>query len=97
MNMQVGTLKILEAAHFPAPQAQALADAIEYSVKSEIGSTQWVTVPILDARFKETVTQLRLEMAQMENRLVSKGLTVGFSLAGLVLTAVYFMLLHFAR
>jgi hypothetical protein len=82
--MQVSTFKILESANFSAPQAMALAEAIEVEVKS----AQLVTVPVLDAR----IADVKLQIAQWENGLFNKMVALGLSGTGLIITAVFFML-----
>jgi hypothetical protein len=82
--MQVSTLKILESANFTMPQAMALAEAIEVEVKS----SQFITIPLLDAR----VSELKLQIAQLETSMFNKMAALGLSGAGLVITAVYLML-----
>jgi hypothetical protein len=84
MSMQVSTLKILESANFTMPQAMALAEAIEVEVKS----SQFITIPLLDAR----VSELKLQIAQLETSMFNKMAALGLSGAGLVITAVYLML-----
>lgn len=62
--MQRRTLRILEEASFTAPQAVALAEAIE----EELHIKEMVTVPVFKARFAEMDARL----VEMEARLVSK-------------------------
>jgi hypothetical protein len=111
MTMQASTLGILEAADFSPKQARALAQAIEGEIKgfdpvteATLDARNFVTVPILDARLGELKLQMsklegemRLELARFENRLFNKMAAMGLSLAGLSLTAVFFMMLNLKR
>ncbi len=104
ISMQASTLGILEAADFSPKQARALAQAIE----GEIKGSNLVTVPGLDERldlrnyvtkasFDVGITQLRLDVSEMEKRLLNSMMKFGLSLAGLTLTAIYFIVLNLKR
>ena len=94
--MQASTLGILEAAEFSPKQARALAQAIE----GEIKGSDLVTVPVLDARVAELrldISGVRLELSEVEKRMFIRMVGFGLTIAGLVVTAVYFLMLHLQR
>jgi len=74
-----------------------ILDARKYVTESTLDARNYVDVPTLDARLGELKLQLRLELAQLENRLFNKMTAMGLSLAGLSLTAVFFMILNLKR
>ena len=63
-----------------------------------------LTVPVLDARLAAVKTQivdvegrLTAKMADLENRLFRKMVTLGLAATGLIITAVLFMVLNLKR
>jgi hypothetical protein len=84
--MQSTTIKILEAANFSPPQALALAEAIECEIKG----ADLVTVPVLDSR----VVMIESKIRDSEMRLFNKLMTLGLAAAGIVIAAVFFIVLH---
>jgi hypothetical protein len=100
MTMQASTLGILEEAEFSPKQARALAQAIE----GEIKGSELLTVPVFEARLDGRMTEVRLEIAgvrlelsEVEKRLFTKMVGFGLSMAGLAVTAVYFLVLNLKR
>jgi hypothetical protein len=102
--MQASTLGILEDADFSPKQARALAQAIEGEVKG----SEVLTVPTFEARLDSRLDSLkaelrlaiagvRLESSQMENRLFGKMVGLALTMAGLTVTAVYFLVLNLKR
>ncbi len=93
MSMQASTLGILEAADFSPKQARALAQAIE----GEIKGSDIVTRPVFDAgvaELKLQMSEIRIELARLENRMFNKMVGLGMTSIGLTLTGVYFVVLH---
>jgi len=98
--MQASTLRILEAAQFQPPQARALAEAIE----GEIRAAEIVTVPILDSRIaglktelKEDIAGLRQGVSESENRLFNRMVLLGLTAVGMIISAVFFIVLNLKR
>jgi len=97
MTMQASTLGILEAADFSPKQAHALAQAIE----GEIKGSDLVTTPVFNTVFNKGISDLRLEISgvrlevsEMEKRLFHGIVKFGLGIAGITLTAVYFIVLN---
>ena len=88
------TVPILDARNYVTVP---ILDARKYVTESTLDARNYVDVPTLDARLGELKLQLRLELAQLENRLFNKMTAMGLSLAGLSLTAVFFMILNLKR
>lgn len=93
MAMQASTLRILEAANFSTPQALALGQAIDEGIEGAQKVTQFVTIPLLDVRLAE----LKIELAKLETRLTNKMLAFGLSATGVIITAVFFIVLNLRR
>lgn len=100
MSMRARTLKVLRDADFTAPQALALAQAIE----GEIQGSQLVTTSVLDARFHSfeltMLNEFRLLRAEMNEgfrRCTAFTVTFGLTLAGMAVTALSFIILHFGK
>ena len=98
--MQASTLRILEAAQFQPPQARPLAEAIE----GEIRAAEIVTVPILDSRIaglktelKEDIAGLRQGVSESENRLFNRMVLLGLTAVGMIISAVFFIVLNLKR
>jgi len=94
--MQASTLGILEAADFSPKQAHALAQAIE----GEIKGSDLVTTPIFNqgiADLRLEISGVRLEVSEVEKRLLHGIVKFGLTLAGITLGAIYFMLLNLRR
>lgn len=101
MAMLANTLKILEAANFEPRQALALAEAID----GEVHASQYVTVPILDARMMAIdarfaqvdvkFAEVKFQIAQLEARLTNRMIGFGFAAVSLNVTIVFFIVQHF--
>lgn len=85
MAVHLATLELLEK-RFAPEDARAIAQAIE----EETSANKFVTTE-----------SLRVQLAELETRLVSKmftfGVTFGLTGAGLIITAVFFMLQNLKR
>ena len=93
MTMQASTLGILEAADFSPKQAHALAQAIE----GEIKGSELVTIPVFhkgmgDLRLE--ISGVKLEISEMEKRILQSMVKFGLGIAGITLTAIYFIVLN---
>lgn len=108
MAMQASTLRILEAANFSTPQALALGQAIDEEIEGAQKIAQFVTVPLLDIRLAELKLQisgvesglegrLRIELYKLEARMSGKMMTLGLSATGIIITAVFFIVLNLRR
>jgi hypothetical protein len=67
---------------------------------ARLDARNFVTTPVLEAQMAEVrlaFSGVRLEMSQMENRLINKMVAFGLSMAGLIVTAVYFLVLNAKR
>jgi hypothetical protein len=96
MSMQASTLGILEAADFSPKQARALAQAIE----GEIKGSDLLTVPVFQqgmASLRLEISGTKLETSEMEKRLFHGMVKFGLGLAGITLTAIYFIVLNLRR
>jgi hypothetical protein len=96
MTMQASTLGILEAADFSPKQAHALAQAIE----GEIKGSDLVTTPVFNkgiADLRLEISGVRLEVSEMEKRLLQSMVKFGLGIAGITLTAIYFIVLNLRR
>jgi hypothetical protein len=83
MPMHVSTLEILEK-RFPPEDARAIALAIEEETNS-------LTVTLA------TNDSLKMQLAELEARLFTKIAALGLTGAGLIISAVFFLLLNFKR
>lgn len=104
MPMQTSTLRILEGA-FSTTQAVVLGQAIDEEVKA----SQFITVPILDARLSDLkvrtleletrladrISRVETSVAQSEFRLFNKVIGAGLVATGIILAAVFFIVQHF--
>lgn len=81
MPMHVSTLEILEK-RFPPEEARAIAQAIE----EETSPSRLVTNE-----------SLKLQLAELEARLVTKMAAFGLTGAGLIISAVFFMVQNLKR
>jgi hypothetical protein len=106
MSMQRRTLRILEEASFTAPQAVALAEAIE----EELHVKEMVTVPILDTRlgdleskcvskleFQTGMASLRILISESEVRTFHKMISLGLAATSLIITATFFIVLNLKK
>lgn len=107
MSMQASTVRLLDAANFSGPQAFALAQAID----AEVHSVELLTVPIFnarmgeldkrmdgfDARMKEMKTEVKLQISESENRTFAKMAAFALTTTGIVITAVFFMVMNLKK
>ena len=99
MHMHLATLQILEK-RFPPEDARAIAQAIE----AETGPERLVTNESLKLQLGEIKLQLvelenrlNLKMADLETRLSNKMIGYGVTGTGIIITAVFFMVLNLKR
>jgi len=70
MAMRISTVEILtEKAHFEPQVAVAVAEAIDEAIDTRSRDSQWVTVPILDARLSQLKAELKGDIAAVQVKL----------------------------
>ena len=83
MAMRISTVEILtEKAHFEPQVAVAVAEAIDEAIDTRSRDSQWVTVPILDARLSQLKAELKGDIAAVQVKLAGDIAAVQVKLGG---------------
>lgn len=96
MNMHVSTLKILEQ-RFKPEDALAIAEAIDDAIDQQVMPSKLVTNESLKFQLAQLTADLKLDIAGVESRLVTKMITFGLTATGLIITSVFFMVLNLKK
>ena len=88
MPMHVSTLEILEK-RFPPDDARAIAQAIE----EETNPPKLVT----NESLKLQLSEIKLQLSELETRLFTKIVALGLPAAGLIVSAVFFLVLNIRK
>jgi hypothetical protein len=88
--MKVATVDILiEKAHFEPRVAVAVAAAMDEAIDGRNRDAQWVTVPILDARFTTLETRIDARFTAFEARIDARFTGFKVEIKGEILTHLY--------